>query len=273
MERQAGTQTPSPFHVPDWNEKCDDLGTVLLQVIEMHTQCLEYALERLLKDTPSKVSVLAVERFSYFYRNEVQKVSKKTPKPAPQERYSILPKDGPKEAALRVRDRTVLEYDARWGTDVLPTLVSAETAVRFARVRDRLDAQLKAADEAVDVAAYNEAVDLAVNTMAVEMRGLAKLEEEALAAGRKPLDPGRVWALQLADGTQAAIVQTDADAHALRRAERAKGWAIYSIRELSHLLSERALLGVLDAKKAFPEATVEAVKPAVDWRKGDEVPF
>lgn len=189
----------------------------------------------------------------------------KRPKPGendPMERVSIVHRDGPLEAALRVRDRTVLDFDSRWGTDVLQTLVSAETASKFARVRDRLDAAIRVGD-----------VDTAINTMAVEMRGLKAMEEEAIAAGRKPLDPGRCWAFKLADGTQGLLVQTDDDARAASRSPRFTGWAIYSIPEIAIIISDRSLLGVLDAKKLFPDAKLEAIKPPVDWRKGDEVPF
>lgn len=189
----------------------------------------------------------------------------KRPKPGendPMERVSIVHRDGPLEAALRVRDRTVLDYDSRWGTDVLQTLVSPETAAKFARVRDRLDAAIREND-----------VDTAINTMAVEMRGLKAMEEESIVAGRKPLDPGRCWAFQLHDGTQALAVQTDDDARAASRSPRFTGWAIYSMREIGVILSERSLLGVIDAKKLFPDAKLEAIKPPVDWRKGDEIGF
>ena len=180
----------------------------------------------------------------------------------PEERVNLIHRDGPIEAALRVRDRTVLEYDSRWGADVLQTLVSPETAAKFARVRDRLDTAIRAGD-----------VDTAINTMAVEMRGLEAMEREAIAAGRKPLDPGRCWAFQLVDGTQALAVQTDDDARAANRSPRFTGWAIYSMREIGVILSDRALLGVIDAKKAFPDAKLEAIKPAPDWKRGDEMPF
>lgn len=200
--------------------------------------------------------------------------TKKTGSPPPEERHSIMPRnDTSLEAALKVRDRTVVEYDARWGTDVLQTLVSPETAARFAKVRNRLDAAIEAHNKAVDANEAQEAADTAITTMAVEMRGLKAMEEEAITAGRKPLQLDRAWAFQLHDGTQAVLVQTDEDARAARRHDRFKGWAIYSIREIGIILSERSLLGVLDAKKAFPEATVEAIKPAVNWKRGDEVPF
>lgn len=179
-----------------------------------------------------------------------------------EEREPLIHQDSPMTAALKVRDRTVLDYDARWGTDVLQTLVSPETAAKFARVRVRLDEAIRSGDE-----------DTAINTMAVEMRGLAAMEAEAIAAGRKPLDPGRCWAFALHDGTQALAVQTDDDARAAVRSPRFKGWAVYSMRAIGVILSDRALLGVLDAKKAFPEAKLEAIKPAPDWKRGDEVPF
>jgi hypothetical protein len=217
----------------------------------------------------------------------------KAPRPepgdnAPAERISIMPEqDGPLAAALRVRDKTVVEYDARWGTDVLQTLVSPATAALFASVRERLDEAIKAANKAIDDAnkatdaakkaislqAHAAALDIAINTMAVEMRGLAKMEKDALAAGRKPLDPGRAWAFKLADGMQAVLVQTDEDARAARRSQRFTGWVIYSVSEMAHILSERSLTGIIDAKKAFPDATVIAVKTPPDWKQGDEVSF
>ena len=30
---------------------------------------------------------------------------------------------------------------------------------------------------------------------------------------------------------------------------------------------------LIDAKKLFPDAKLEAIKPAPDWTRGDEVPF
>lgn len=201
----------------------------------------------------------------------------KAPKPGsfdPMERVSIMPRnDTPLEAALKVRDRTVGEVDARWGTDVLQTLVSPETAAKFAKVRNRLDEAIDLANKSLDQQEVADAVDLAINTMAVEMRGMTKLEEEAKAAGRKPLDPGRCWAFKLVDGTQALLVQTADDARAAARSPRFKGWAIYSIPEIALIISDRSLLGVIDAKKAFPDAKLEAIKSDVDWKRGDEVPF
>jgi len=197
---------------------------------------------------------------------------KKTLTNQKEERVSVLPPGPtPLEAALRVRDRTVHEYDARWGTDVLQSLVSPETAAKFAKVRNRLDAAIDAHNRAVGADDAQDAADLAISTMAVEMRGLATLEAEAIAAGRKPLDPGRAWAFPLEDGTQALAVQTDDDARAAVRSPRFKGWAIYSMREIGVILSERSLLGVLDLKKTFPESTVESIKPPVNWKRGDEI--
>ena len=184
-----------------------------------------------------------------------------TPQPG-EERIPLIHQDSAMTAALTVRDRTVIDYDARWGTDVLQTLVSPETAAKFTKVRLRLNEAIRSGDE-----------DTAINTMAVEMRGLAKMEEEAITAGRKPLDPGRCWAFQLSEGTQALLVQTYEDARAASRSPRFKGWAIYSIPEIAIYISDRSLLGVIDAKKLFPDAKLEALKPPPDWRKGDEIPF
>jgi hypothetical protein len=196
---------------------------------------------------------------------------KKTTTPG-EERYPILPPGPtPLEAALRVRDREVLEYDSKWGTDVLLSLATPGTAAKFAKVRNRLDAAIDAHNRAVEAAEAQVQADIAINTIPVELRGLKALEEEAIAAGREPLDPGRYWAFSLPDGTQAVLVQTDDDARAAARSPRFKGWAVYSVREMALMISDRALLGVLDAKKLFSEATLESIKPPVDWKRGDEV--
>ena len=190
-------------------------------------------------------------------------MSKAKPKPGdPMERVSIVHRDGPLEAALRVRDRTVHDYDRRWGPDVLQTLVSPETAAKFAKVRDRLDNAIRGGD-----------VDTAINTMAVEMRGLKAMEDEALAAGRKPLDPGHRWATRDEDGQPWVFVQTEDDARAAARSGRFTGYQIWSLPEVIRVLKDKSFESVLKAKGMWPEAAVTAVKPPVDWRKGDEVPF
>ena len=64
-----------------------------------------------------------------------QPTKKPRAKPGPsaaEERVALIRQPTEVEAVMTVRDRTVLEYDARWGTDVLQTLVGAETAAKFA---------------------------------------------------------------------------------------------------------------------------------------------
>ena len=205
----------------------------------------------------------------------MQKTAPKAPPPQPGEQAPVRPtnllRDTPLQAALTARDQFVVKVDARWGTDVLQTLVSPTTAAKFEKVRNRLDLAIEASNAAVTIEDRDAAVETAIATMEVERRGLIAMRDEAVAAGHTPLDPGTHWAFQLHDGTQALAVQTDADARAARRDPRFTGWAIYSMREIGVILSDRSLLGVLDVKAKFPTASIEAIKPAPDWTRGDEV--
>lgn len=167
----------------------------------------------------------------------------------------------PLDAARAVRDKAVLMMDAKWGVDVLQGLVSPATAAKFAAVCQRRDIAIEEGDD-----------EAAIDAMNVEVRGLAAMDAEAVAAGKQPLKEGRSWATRAVDGTPVLLVQTDDDARAAHASGRFKGYMIYSLREVMAILSDRSLLGVLDIKKTFPSASIEkVVKPPVDWRKGDEV--
>jgi hypothetical protein len=171
----------------------------------------------------------------------------------------------PLDAARAIHDKAILIMDAKWGTDVVQTLVSPTTAAKFARWCCRRDEAIEQGDEATAVTAMENVV-----------RGLKAMDQEATEAGHKPLDPDRSWATRDANGQPWVLVQTDDDARAAARSDRFKGYTIISLREVLAVLNDRSLEAVLKAKQLWPEATVTAVtppKPPVDWLQGDQIPF
>ena len=105
------------------------------------------------------------------------------------------------------------------------------------------------------------------------VRGLKAMDAEALAAGREPLKIERSWPTRAEDGTPWVFVQSEEDGRAAARSGRFKGYQIWSLPEVIRVLQDRSFEAVLRAKAVFPEASVSAVKPAVDWLEGDEIPF
>ena len=169
----------------------------------------------------------------------------------------------PFEAARAMHDKAVREMDARYGTDVLQTLVSPELAARFARVKVALDAAIEAGDDSTAIEKFGSVV-----------RGLTALEEAALAAGHKPLEIARWWATRADDGRSYLFTQDEDDARVAARQGRWEGFQIWSLPEVIRVLEDKSFESVLKAKGLWPEAAVVKVaRPAVDWRQGDEVPF
>lgn len=168
----------------------------------------------------------------------------------------------PFEAARAVHDKAILIMDAKWGTDVLESLVSPETAARFASAKAKRDAAIEAGDD-----------DAAIHAFGIVVRGLKAMDAEATAAGREPLKIDRSWPTRAEDGTPWVFVQSEEDARSAARSGRFKGYQIWSLPEVIRVLSQQSLVAVLDAKRVFPEASVTAVKEPVDWLDGDRIPF
>ena len=187
--------------------------------------------------------------------------TKSTPQAGPQERAPHPFQLTPFEAARAMHDKAVVTMDARWGTDVLPTLVSPELAAKFARVKARMNAAIEAGNDDDAIAAFGSVV-----------RGLSALEEAALAAGHKPLEIERWWSTRAEDGRAYVFVQTEDDARVAARQGRWEGFQIWSLPEVIRVLEDKSFESVLKAKQMWPEAAVVHVgKPPVDWRRGDEV--
>lgn len=153
--------------------------------------------------------------------------------------------------------------DAKWGTDVLPTIVAPDTAAKFARASCKRDHAIGQGDEAEIVAALHNVV-----------RGLAAMDDAATAAGVVPLKVDRTWPARSETGRAYVFVQSEEDARMAARSERFKGYVILSLPEVMRVMEDTSLEAVLKAKQVFPECTITTPPcPAVDWLEGDEIPF
>jgi hypothetical protein len=169
----------------------------------------------------------------------------------------------PVEAAARVHDKATMIMDAKWGTDVLLTLVAPDLAAKFTRAACRRDAAIESGTEEEIIEALKNVV-----------RGLKVMDEAAVADGRVPLKIDRSWAARADNGQAFLFVQSEEDTRSAARSGRFEGYQIWSLPEVMRVLQQNSLTAVLAAKAAFPEATVATpTKPPVDWLEGDGLPF
>lgn len=169
------------------------------------------------------------------------------------------------QAATAVLDRVAADVERRWGVGRLETLVSPETAAKFARAKEQCDEAITSGD-----------ITLAASKAAAVVRGYGVLEAEALARGHKPGDTGAVWTVGTPERAYAICLHlSDVGAVAAKYPDH----TAISILELLRLLeATQAGRIVAAAKDAFPGAAITAVKPAAtapppDWARGDEIPF
>ena len=162
---------------------------------------------------------------------------------------------------LRPLDEKARKKIERWG-DTLPDLVSPELAGRFEAAYEALGAKVTAGD----VVGTNQIVSRL-------MRAWDVLEEQAEAAGHKPLPPD-AYCIDL-NGQIVCIAITGV----LELRRKHPEWTVYAFEDAARIIrhdwSERFLK---DAFKAFPEARVTKVtrEPTVPVKwdlGGDEIPF
>lgn len=160
-------------------------------------------------------------------------------------------------AILDGLDEVAAGMERKWGVGRLRLLVSDLLRAKFDAQKDKLDAAIDAGRETY-VRAQAEGMK----------RAWAILDKAASDAGHRPLSP-EVWECVLpSTGEVVAIVRTEAEAHRVCRECR-----VFTLDEIARLID--GLPGaVLEAKRVFPGATVtRAGKPAIDWEKGDDLPF
>lgn len=170
----------------------------------------------------------------------------------------------PLAEAVRAHDQAFVSMEAKWGIDVLPSLVAPETAAKFARACSKRDEAIR---EGTD--------DEAIAKLAVVVRGLAAMEAEAEAAGHTPAAVSQ-WRHIDDDGTEWIFVHTHDEAKRLVAAgEKAAGRQIWSLPEVVRMLSASSLVAVLKAKDMMPQAEIVAARRRSKSEEllDDEIPF
>ena len=169
----------------------------------------------------------------------------------------MAPSDYVIRAILDGLDRIAHEMERKWGVGRLRLLVSDLLRARFDAQKDKLDAAIETNRESY-IRAQAEGMK----------RAWDALDHAATEDGHALLAP-EVWECVLpGSGEVVSITRTEAEAHHVCRECR-----VFTLEEIAILIDA---LGetALEAKRVFPGASVRRVaKPAIDWEKGDEIPF
>ena len=161
--------------------------------------------------------------------------------------------------ALRPLERVEMEMEATWGFDVMPDLVSADTAARFASASEKLKVALQSG-ELAEVTKRAE----------VLVRGWNAMEVEARLAGHSPLGAGRFWFSEAEDGTRFCFVASEANVFAARKLfPDCKVWAMA---EVMKLLGSGEMEAVNQVRERFPGAVVSDVR-VLETTADDDPPF
>lgn len=161
------------------------------------------------------------------------------------------------DLSLAPFDAAVRAMDRKWGVDVLPELVSVESAEKWGKAMAGLNGAIDAQDP-----------DKVKFWVEVCLRGLAAMDAEAVSLGRPVSDP-MIWEYEY-EGTTFGIIEDGREwpaAYAKR-----PGIAIHTMREVAIALHAHRN-GLVDAVKlAFPGAEVKAVRrPKADLE--DDIDF
>ena len=159
--------------------------------------------------------------------------------------------------AIETLDQVAADMERLWGVARLRLLVSEFLRLKFDAQAEKLNAAI---------------VDGNADFVAVQAEGMQRawlyLDKVAREAGHRPLDPN-VWEVVLPTaGVAAALVRTDAEAHAL-----AKDRVVFTTAEVGAWL-ERLPDAVERIKRKHPGVLLSLSKPAsFNWKRGDDIPF
>jgi len=160
--------------------------------------------------------------------------------------------------ALHQYDDRVSEVERKWGVDRLIWVVGGS-------LRDRFEAQMDLLNAAIESQQDVE------HQVEVTLRGVAALEQAAIAAGVQPLN-GEWIEGKMPDGKVLAIVPNDYEVSRVKRDNREM--VVYSVDEIGRLLAAWDESKTVDAvKDVFPGATVEKVRTKTEKELNDEIPF
>ena len=147
-------------------------------------------------------------------------------------------------AIIDTADQVAMTMEAKWGCGRLRLLVAPELTEKFDRQRYKWNQAIWHGDL--------EEVRLQAQRMTAAWRAL---DRAATEAGAQPLAPN-VWEVALADGTVAAIVPDNTQAHAV--VAQGRQMAVYTLAEIARLIEHYQT--TMAVKLMFPGATVTKVR-------------
>jgi hypothetical protein len=145
-------------------------------------------------------------------------------------------------------DETAAEMEAKWGCDRLRLLVAPE-------LREKFDRQRYLLNQAI----WHGELEEVRREAGRMVNAWQALDRAAVAAGKSLLAP-TVWEVPLEDGSVAAIVPDDAQAHAV--VGEGRKVSVFTLEEIGRLLSNYP--DIAKAKLVFPGATITAVHRSVE---------
>jgi hypothetical protein len=165
------------------------------------------------------------------------------------------------------------EIETKWGAGRAEKLAGDDLRARFRRQQATWSQAYQTAWEAGILT--RDLLEAVQQKAAAMQRGWLALDQAAEAAGHRPIRPW-VWEVMLADGSVAALVQTEAEVAMVQASGRFT--AVYTAVEIGHLLD--AIPGSLQMAKAiwpgakFQAANIGNPMGAPEWSDdGDEIPF
>lgn len=144
-------------------------------------------------------------------------------------------------------DRAARAMEEKWGMGKLPGLVSPALSERYGAAVAHMFACMDRGDSAATAAAAENCV-----------KGLAKMDAEAMAAGHKPPSV-EAWQIEY-EGRKYAIIKDVADWQIAE--SQYPGWQIVTLREAAVAIHEfKSAIAVANEVKAiFPGAEITAIR-------------
>jgi len=157
--------------------------------------------------------------------------------------------------ALAPLDRLALDMDRKWGIDMLPELVSPETAMKYGSAMSKLNAAIRDNDPAM----VRERAEIA-------MRGLVAMDKEAEASGAQRASTD-VWEVDV-DGEVYGIMRDGRSWQTVK--EQRPDLELVTLREVGIALQYwHKNRMVRSVKETFPDADFITTNKSLD----DEIPF
>ena len=141
-------------------------------------------------------------------------------------------------------DLVAVEMERKWGVDRLRLLVPLDLREKFDRQR-----------YLVNQALWHGNLEGVKRETSRMVKAYQALDAAAQTAGKKPIS-AEVWEIPLPDGTVAALVKTNAEAHKV--VSEGRQVAVYTLDEIGRLIA--GFPQILKAKEIFEGAQITAVR-------------